>query len=108
MPAGRVRQEQSIEAPQSHLVQPKVFVGKLEGTEPDVSNIIRFVCSGDVVTVTRFKHGQEGQTIKILGDGNTTLEDGTYIKTNTAADKLLAADIVYTLTNFNGVFVEDE
>lgn len=60
------------------------------------------------VTVTNLLNGQEGQVIKILGDGNTTLDHGTNILTNTGADKLLAANKVYTFTLFGTTWVEDE
>lgn len=60
------------------------------------------------VTVTNLLNGQEGQVIKILGDGNTTLDHGANILTNTGADKLLAANKVYTFTLFGTTWVEDE
>lgn len=59
------------------------------------------------VTLTDFTNGQEGQTLHILGDGNTTITHGTKIKTNTAANKLLATNAVYTFTRIGSTWIED-
>jgi hypothetical protein len=58
------------------------------------------------VTLTDFLYGAEGQQISVLGDGFTTVTHGSLIKTNTAANKLLAANTVYSFTRFNSVWVE--
>jgi hypothetical protein len=77
-------------------------------TTPIVLNRTRLVCTNTGATsITQFKQGQEGQEIKILGDGFTTLVHGTYIKTNTAANKLLAVNKVYTFTRFNSLWIEN-
>lgn len=59
------------------------------------------------VTVTNFDDGSVCQELRILGDGFTTIANNANIKTNTGANKLLAANKVYRLTNFNGVWYED-
>ena len=59
------------------------------------------------VTVTQFDDGQEQQRLHILGDGFTTVANNANIKTNTGANKLLAANKVYRFTNFEKVWIED-
>lgn len=78
------------------------------GATPKVENATHFVCTNAApVNVTNFLRGAAFQSIVLLGDGNTTVVHGATIKTNTAANKLLAANKVYRFTNFNGVWVED-
>lgn len=77
-------------------------------TTPTVRNITRFRANNTgAVTVTNFDDGQDGQEIKILGDGFTTVDHGTTIFTNTGADKLLAANKVYTFTKFGTNWYEN-
>lgn len=59
------------------------------------------------VTVTNFLGGHEGQTIKCKGDGQTTITNGTNIFTSTGANKLLAANKVYTFTMFSNLWYEE-
>lgn len=54
-----------------------------------------------------FTNGQQGQEIKVLGDGFTTAVNSTSIRTNTGANKLLAANRVYTFTLFDASWVEN-
>ena len=54
-------------------------------------------------TVTDFDKGSPHQVINIMGDGFTTVQHGTNIFTNTGANKLLAANKVYTFTRFETV-----
>jgi hypothetical protein len=70
-------------------------------TTPNVENRQVFKGCGSVVSVTQFKGGADGQTIRIKGDGTTTIVHGTYIKTNTGANKLLAVNRLYAFTYFN-------
>lgn len=65
---------------------------------PSVSNVNVFKCSGSVTTITNFLSGSDGQTIKILGDGNTTVSNNSNISTNTGANKLLAVNKIYRFT----------
>lgn len=107
----RIRNETTFEAPireQVHRIMPVASINS--GTEISVANLERLRLGNTApVTVTLFKYGSGGQTIKLLGDGNTTIEHNANIKTNTGANKLLAVDKVYTFTTFDGiVFVEDE
>lgn len=77
-------------------------------TTPYVTNLEtwKFVNIG-AVTVTNFLNGSTVQTIKILGDGNTTIANNTTILTNTGANKLLAVNKVYRFTLFGSVWIED-
>lgn len=70
-------------------------------TTPNVSNSQVMKAGGTVVSITNFLGGADGQTIRIKGDGATTIVHGTYIKTNTGANKLLAANRLYTFTYFD-------
>jgi hypothetical protein len=90
-------------------ILPDVNGGKLPpGTTPKVENGTHFVGSSVApVSVTNFLRGADFQTIQILGDGFTTVVNNATIKTNTAANKLLAVNKVYRFTNFNGVWIED-
>lgn len=105
----RITNETIQEAPRTLLALDKIFVGKLSGATPSVMNQTRFKGSNaGAVTVTQFKNGQEGQTIKILGDGNMTIQNGTNIITNTAADKLLELNVIYTFTLVETIWYENE
>lgn len=97
---GRVIFQNLIEQPPSNIPEAD--------TTPSVLNRTRLVCTNTSSTnVTQFRYGQEGQEIKLLGDGFTTLVHGTYIKTNTGANKLLAVNKVYTFTRFNSLWIEN-
>ncbi len=73
----------------------------LNDTTPSVKNACTWIAQNTApVSVTNFDDGQPGQPIRILGDGFTTIVNGTNIFTNTGANKLLAANRVYTFTYF--------
>lgn len=77
-------------------------------TTPSVLNQDYWECMNTgAVTITQFEYGYNLQTLKILGDGFTTIANNANIKTNTGANKLLAVNKVYTFTLFNGVWVEN-
>lgn len=59
------------------------------------------------LTITNFTGGYSGKTIRLLGNANVTVKNNVTINTNTGADKLLAANKVYTFTNYNGVWYEN-
>jgi hypothetical protein len=101
--------EEIIESPKTHNVLDKEFVANMRTATPSVKNLRIFKGSNTgPVTVTQFKDGQEGQIIKILGDGQMTITNGANIKTNTGANKLLAANKVYTFTRISNVWYENE
>jgi hypothetical protein len=93
----------------THMKLPIVYVNKLQpgDTTPDVANLTSHKAGGSAVAVTNFRNGQQGQRISILGDGVTTIQNGSNIKTNKGADKLLATNTVYRFTFFDNVWYED-
>lgn len=87
--------------------RPVKFI-KLD-TTPSVQDNEYFECQNTLATtVTQFDNGQDGQRLHILGEGFTTVANNANINTNTAANKLLAANKVYRFTNFNRIWIEDE
>ncbi|PIQ16432.1 MAG: hypothetical protein COW67_03020 [Flavobacteriales bacterium CG18_big_fil_WC_8_21_14_2_50_32_9] len=97
--------EQIFEAPITFLTLPKRFVGKLakSDTTPKVRNVEHWVTKNTVpVTVTDFLDGQEGQSLKIVGDGMTTLQHTPNIFTKGGANLLLAANTLYILEFIQG------
>ena len=60
------------------------------------------------ITVTNLTNPQDGQEVKILGDGYTTLDNNSFIHTFTGSPKLLAANTVYTFVYFFPVWYEDK
>lgn len=102
-----INRPQIKSVPANNAVLDTGVVSILRTATPDVQNVPYFYSHSSAVTVTNFKHGQDGQTIKILGNGNTTITNNANIKTNTGANKVLAANMVYTFTYFNKVWYED-
>lgn len=97
------------EASDHELILSQRFVGKLTkgSTTPSVKNVEKWqAVNTGAVSITDFKDGQEGQTLFILGDGQTTLVNGTSIKTNTSANLLLAVNLVYILVRFNNIWIQ--
>lgn len=101
------REEVRFEAPARFLVLPHEPLDTLSTTTPSVENVKVWKGSGSVVTITNFLRGAENQSISVLGDGTTTISHNANIKTNTAANKLLAANKVYRFTFIEGVWYED-
>lgn len=92
------------------LVLPRESVDTFKVTAtPSVKSLKRFISCGSVITITNFVGGADGQEIKILGDGNTTIANNANISTNTGANKLLALNKVYTFTYFQSknIWAED-
>lgn len=95
----RVINEQVVEVPQRKLALDVKNVVTLRNTAtPNVENLEVLRGSGAVVTITNFLKGQNGQTIRILGDGTTTVDHNATIKRVSGAAGLLAADRMYTFT----------
>lgn len=77
-------------------------------TTPSVLNHEYWIANNTVATtVTDFDDGSDCHEIRILGDGFTTAANNVNIKTNTGANKLLAANKLYRFTHINGVWYED-
>lgn len=103
----QIQQEVSLEAPQRPVVIPTDFVSSLKKgvTEPSVRNLIRLRAGGVAVTITDFKHGQNGQNIKVLGDGVTEINTNANIIRS--EDGVLAANKVYSFVKYDGVWYEE-
>jgi hypothetical protein len=62
-------------------------------------------------SITDFDDGYSGQRIDVMdttANGYITIVNGTPIKTNTGANKVLAQNKIYTFRQFNGVWYEVE
>lgn len=95
----------------ANLVLPIVFINELTVIDatPSVLNCLVHKCINIApFDITNFSDGADGQTIRILGDGFTTVKNNATIKTNTTADKLLAAYKVYSFTLIEEVWYEAE
>lgn len=106
----RVTDEQIFVAPVQFSILPRVNITRIKAgvTTPNVQNCSVFLCeNGGALTIVDFLGGADGQDIRIKGDGFTTIANNTKIKTNTAANKLLAANKIYRFTYINGVWYED-
>lgn len=104
-----IDQKLVIDAPTTFNAIPEQFVETLFGATPNVANLIFFVSHAVATNLTNMLGGQNGQMVTILGNGNTTvIHDVAKICTNTGANKVLLANIVYRFTYFNGVWYEDE
>lgn len=58
-------------------------------------------------TVTSFINGMDGQEIKIFCNSpNLTIQNNSTIKTISGADLVLAINIMYTFTNFGGIWYQ--
>jgi hypothetical protein len=104
----RKQQSQITEVSGFPVVIEKQYVRKFKDgdTTPSVKDVKKCKCGTTVVTITDFDDAQDGQEIFILGNANTTVSHNANIKTNTGANKVLAADKVYIFVNFNGVWIE--
>lgn len=90
------------------LVDPIVQGSKINTVVPNISNIGVLVCNYAVpTTITNFTGGANNKTIRVLGDGNATVKNGTNIFTNIGADKLLKANGIYTFTLINNIWYEN-
>lgn len=111
IPVGTERDtlDKNAEGHRKAFHQDKQWSGKFRNGDatPSVLNVNCWECHSSVVTITNFKDGQDGQTIRLLGNPNTTIQHGSFIKTNTGANKVLVADKIYKFTMFNGVWYED-
>lgn len=99
----RVDDEVVFEAPSTQLALPKTFVGsvKKDTSVISVRNINTLQLKNTQATlVTDFIDGMEGQSISILGDGFSSIQNGNNIVTNSGGDKLLETNKVYRFTRF--------
>jgi hypothetical protein len=89
-------------------ILPEEFVGTFGAadTTPSVKNVRVWKCGGSVVTITDFDDSADCHILFLRGDGATTITHGTNIKTNTGANKLLAANRLYIFVHIDGVWYE--
>jgi hypothetical protein len=59
-------------------------------------------------TITQFDDGVHGQGIDVVGSANVTIQNNGSVKTNTGADKTLAANTIYSFRKIGGVWMERE
>lgn len=106
----RVRTDNIDEGVRRSLHQDTLFRSKFPSglATPSVMDCNVWECGAGVIAITNFKNGQEGQTIRILGNVNNTINNNANIKTNTGANKVLAANKMYTFTMINKVWYEAE
>jgi hypothetical protein len=102
-------EEVVFNAPSKFNMLPTKEVGTFVAgdTTPSVENVEFWKCQGTVVTITDFDNGATTQVIFVLGDGDTTISHNANIKTNTGANKLLAADRLYIFVHIEGVWYEN-
>ena len=93
-----IEEETIFNSPVTFNVSNKVVVDTLVGGFPSVANKSLLLSHAAAAIITDFQDGSIGQTLSILGNGNTTITHGTNIFTNTGANKVLAADVVYRFT----------
>lgn len=108
---GTIREQTDVidEGQRTYQRQERIFASKFKSGDatPSIQDANAWACGTGVVVITKFRNGQNGQTIKLLGHANTTITHGTNIFTNTGANKVLAANKVYTFTMFNNLWYEN-
>ena len=76
-------------------------------TTPTVLNSTTLkLTSTSAVSVSNFLYGTNRQSLVVLGDGNSTITNGTNIFTNTGADKLMASNRTYIFHLFDNKWYE--
>ena len=99
-----------FEGPITFVVLPRQKTGTFAAADatPSVLNIEKWMAGNTGANnITFFDDGLDGQTIRVLGDGFTTVVNSATLVTNTGANKLLAANKVYVFTYLSGVWYED-
>lgn len=88
---------------------PQSFIGKIPvgATTISVKNVEHWIAQNTgAVTITTMDDGQEGQSLHILGDGNTTLQSNAGISLLSGADTLLASGQVYQFKRLNNIWYQ--
>ena len=90
---------QSVDMP---LRTNKRFVSHIQSgaTTPSVKDLEHIILNhAGPTTITNLKNGRDGQPLKIISlNGNATIANNANIVTNTGANKLLTANLVYRFT----------
>jgi hypothetical protein len=80
----------------------KRFISKVQPNlaTPSVKDLEHIILSDSVPTThTNFKNGRDGQPLQVIStNGNATIANNANIATNTGANKLLTANLVYRFT----------
>ena len=100
----KIESEQVINAQETKNALEKQFIrlAPKGDTTPSVMNVERIAFQNVVpITVVAFDEGQEGQTIIVLGDGQTTVANNAKIVTSTGANTLLDTGKIYQFTRFS-------
>lgn len=105
----RSTDEVVIEAPVTQTVLEKKFERNTKAdTTPSILNVEKLILKSVApVTITKFDDGQPNQEVSVLGDGQTTIANNANIQTNTGANKLTVAGLVYRFTYLSGKWHED-
>ena len=99
----QVEHEQVVNAQGTRNVLDKQLIrrAKVGDTTPSVLNIERLEFHNvGPVTVTNFDDGQPGQTVTVLGDGQTTIAQNAKIKNVSGAATLLDDGLTRDYTMF--------
>ncbi|CAG9256017.1 glycosyl hydrolase family 28-related protein [Paraburkholderia caribensis] len=89
----------------SGVVAPPQFIRPADGTTViDITgtSAVNFAAYSTATNVTNFTGGAEGQTIRVLGDAQVTIVNGSGILTPTGANVALADKTMYSFTQYNG------
>lgn len=70
---------------------------------PNIQGNTVAITSGAADIITNLIGGSDGQSLRILGDGSTTIKNNSRIVTNTSADKVLVLNRIYTFTYFDTI-----
>jgi len=105
----RIEEDEVIQAaPRTELVLTRRFWELISGATPSIEQQthLEFFSTS---AITNFLDGQEAQTIKVLGDGASSVAHNANIKRNTAgqASAILLIDQVYTFTYKDAIWSED-
>lgn len=102
---GSVRYEGGV----AYLTLPEVNIDRTKNqTNPNVANINLLVCENTTnITISNFRFGAQGQLLRVLGDGNTRVDETGNIRIHTGTTKLLQAEHIYRFTCYNNIWYED-
>lgn len=92
-----------------HTLPDENVSGSALQTIPDATNVTFLVFQNTgAVSVTNILGGLNGRQLRVKGDGNTTIDNNSNIKTSTGANKLLSVNGVYSFTYYQGVWYEHQ
>ncbi len=99
MPLKIEKEEIVFDAPVTLNKLVKRLIASFVGSTINALNVELFDLNNTSPTnIATISNGQNGQTIHLLGDGQTTLTNAGNIRTRTGASVLLATGLIYQLT----------